>query len=176
MLLTTTSDKIQVLNSAAGDIDIFAFWTDLNGTTVTTDRKTTPGVGTATTTDAVLAPAASTQRKVKYFSVHNESTTVAQTVEVYHFDGTNSNELHRATLGPLETIIYSEGGGWQKVNAAGANVNTGEAAEVGSQALLARTNPTLRSGVDRPLHHQQRVKVEQPDLNHMCKGSRDGRT
>jgi len=33
--LASTSDKLQVITSAAGDIECHASWVDLNGTTVT---------------------------------------------------------------------------------------------------------------------------------------------
>lgn len=59
--LASTSDKLQVVTDVAGsDIRVHASWVDLNGTTVTPGRTNTPGITTATTTDVVASPAAST--------------------------------------------------------------------------------------------------------------------
>lgn len=65
LLLTSTSDKIQVVTSASGDIDVHATWLDSASGTVTPGRTNTVAIATATTTDVVAAPAASTYRNVQ---------------------------------------------------------------------------------------------------------------
>jgi hypothetical protein len=56
LLLASTTDKIQVITSAAGQVDVHASWVDLSGTTITAGRTNTR-ISTATTTDVVGAPA-----------------------------------------------------------------------------------------------------------------------
>ena len=133
--LASTSDKLQVVTDVAGsDIRVHASWVDLNGTTVTPGRTNTPGITTATTTDVVASPAASTVRNVKMMAFHNEHATVTETLEVQHFDGTTTVHIINATLGPGESLIYDEGTGWQRLNSAGALVgNVGGGQQVDSQ-------------------------------------------
>lgn len=125
--LTSTSDKLQVINTPGScDIDVHSSWVDLNGTTVTPGRTNIASITTATTTDIVAAPASSTTRNVKYVSINNHSTTVTSTVEVYHTDGTNANEMLKGNLSPGESLIYNDNMGWQRISAAGVPIVTGQ--------------------------------------------------
>jgi hypothetical protein len=118
LLLASTSDKIQVITSAAGQIDVHASWIDLSGTTVTAGRTNTR-IGTATTTDVVGSLAASTSRSIKNLKVGNNSATVTNTVTIQHTDGTNVIILEQVTLAPLERIGYEEGTGIRVFDSAG---------------------------------------------------------
>jgi hypothetical protein len=118
LLLASTSDKIQVITTAAGQVDIHASWIDLSGTTVTAGRTNTR-IGTATTTDVVAAPAASTTRNIKNIKIGNNSASVTNTVTLQHTDGTNVIILEQVTLAPLERIGYEEGTGIRVFDSAG---------------------------------------------------------
>jgi hypothetical protein len=65
MLLTSTSDKIQVVTGSAANLDVHADWIDNLSGAMAPGRTNTPAITTAATTDVVGAPASSTQRKVK---------------------------------------------------------------------------------------------------------------
>jgi hypothetical protein len=118
ILLTSTSDKIQVVTSAAGQIDVHASYIDLASGTVSAGRLNSR-ISTATTTDIVAAPAASTTRNLKNLKVGNNHATVTNTVTVQHTDGTNVIALEQATLAPGERIGYEEGSGIRVFDSAG---------------------------------------------------------
>jgi hypothetical protein len=118
LLLASTTDKIQVITSAVGQIDIHASWIDLSGTTITAGRTNTR-IGTATTTDVVAAPASSTTRNVRQLKVGNNSASVTNTVTIQHTDGTNVIVIEQVTLAPLERIGYEEGTGVRVFDSAG---------------------------------------------------------
>lgn len=119
LLLTSTSDKLQVITGSAGDIEVHASWVDLNGTTVTPGRTNTPSIVTAATTDVVASPGASTQRNVKFLMIYNNHATVSNIVTVQHTDGTSAEVLTKLTLAPGESIGLDSNGIWTYYSAFG---------------------------------------------------------
>ena len=117
LLLTSTSDQIRIVTSAAvSNIQVHASYIDLDTSgTVTPGRKNTV-ISTATTTSIVASPAASTFRTVKLITVRNTSTTAGSTVEFSHTDGTTPVVLHRGYLGPLSQVQYTEDTGFISIS------------------------------------------------------------
>jgi hypothetical protein len=111
LLLTSTSDKLQVVTSASVTVDVHASFVDLNGSTVTPGRTNT-AISTTTTTDVVGAPGSGTTRNVKTLSVRNKHASSDVTVTIVHTDGTTAVELEKRTLGPGQTLQYVEGFGF----------------------------------------------------------------
>ena len=111
LLLTSTSDLVRVVTSAAGDIQVHASYVDVTGTTITPLRTNTL-ITTATTTTIVASPAASTQRNVKGLYITNNSASVSQNIGVTHTDGTNVVEIIQFILLPGENMGYREDGSW----------------------------------------------------------------
>lgn len=143
--LTSTSDKLYVVTSAAGDVEVHASWVDLNGSTVTPGRSNSASITTATNTDVVASPGASTTRNVKTLTVFNHHASITNTVEVYHTDGTNPCELVKALLGPNEGLHFVDGVGWVRVNSAGAPVTSVGVSEADVQTFTSGgtwTKPT----------------------------------
>ena len=99
LLLTSTSDIVRVVTSAAATINVHASYIDHASGTITPGRTNT-SISTATTTTVVAAPGASTQRNVKGLYITNNHATTSCLVEVQHFDGTTSAELMGVTLLP----------------------------------------------------------------------------
>lgn len=120
LLLTSTSDKIRLVTGSAGDIDVHATWLDSSSGTVTPGRTNTVGITTATTTDIVASPAASTYRNVQSLVVRNVHASVNNQVTVIHTDGTNAAEVFRATLAPDEVLQFLDGVGFQVLASTGA--------------------------------------------------------
>lgn len=120
LLLTSTSDLVRlVTGTATTTIEVHASYVDVNGTTITPDRKNTR-ITTATTTTIVGSPAASTQRNVKAIYVTNNSTGTSCNVAVEHTDGTDVIELMQFVLLPGENMGYREDGSWVHRDAQGA--------------------------------------------------------
>jgi hypothetical protein len=142
LLLTSTSDKIQVITSAVGDVEVHATWVDNASGTITPGRTNTPSITTAATTDVVASPAASTQRNVQSLVIRNAHASVSNTVTVRHTDGTTTVDVFRTTLAPDEVIQFLDGVGFQVLASTGAlktSQNQGANATGGAQssAVLA---------------------------------------
>lgn len=133
LLLTSTSDKIQLITSSTANIDVHASYVDYDGTDVTTGRDNTKVV-TATTTDIVGSPAPSTTRNVKTLHIGNVHASASNLVEIVHTDGTDAIKLESVTLLAGERIAYVEGQGFEVVDASGIT-KTNPAAGVFAQRL-----------------------------------------
>jgi hypothetical protein len=123
ILLTSTSDLLRVVTSAAVALDAHATFVDLSGATVTPGRTNT-AISTATTTTVVASPAASTSRTVKTLLLRNKGAS-PQTVTVTHTDGTTAVELIRATLQANEAMHYHEGAGFWIADSEGRQKTNG---------------------------------------------------
>lgn len=120
LLLTSTSDKIQVISSAAGDIEVHATWVDNLSGALTPGRTNNASIVTATTTDVVASPAASTQRNVQSLIIRNAHASVSNVVTVRHTDGTTTVDLFKCTLASDEVIQFIDGVGFQVLASTGA--------------------------------------------------------
>lgn len=110
--LASTSDVLRVVTGAAADIDVHSSWVDLSGTTVTAGRTNTANISTATTTNVVAAPAASTVRNITGLYITNNSSSASSSVAVEHTDGANVVELMQFVLLPGENMTFNEEGRW----------------------------------------------------------------
>lgn len=121
IFLSATTDKIQLVTSAAVTVDVHASWTDLASGTVTPGRTNTP-ITTAATTDIVASPAASTVRNINKLNIRNKHASSSVDVTVVFDQNATDFELHKATLAAGEVLEYVEGVGWFKVTVATPNV------------------------------------------------------
>jgi hypothetical protein len=131
ILLTSTSDKIQVITTAAGQVDVHVSYVDLASSVVTAGRLNTR-ITTAATTDVVASPAASTTRNVKNIKVGNNHASVSNTVTIQHTDGTSVIILEQVTLAPGERVGYEEGTGIRVFDSAGREKVTNLGLQVGN--------------------------------------------
>jgi hypothetical protein len=111
LLLTTTSDLLQIITGSAISTDIVASFVDITTSTFTPGSQQT-NTTTATTTTIVAAPASSTQRQIKMLSVTNRSTTTPQTVTIQKSSTTAYNVTGGITLQPGEVLYYQDGIGF----------------------------------------------------------------
>ncbi len=109
--LVLTTDKLALITSAAVTVDVHASFVDLSGTTVTPGKQNT-AISTATTTDIVAAPAASTVRNVKTLHIRNKHATSPVDVTVQYNANAVLGEIHKATLRAGEMLEYVEGVGF----------------------------------------------------------------
>lgn len=143
--LPTTSTKIYISTSAAGTVHCHASWVELSGTTITPGSVNTAAITTATNTDIVTAPAASTVRNVKFLSVFNAHASVSNNVTIYLTDGTNANKLVSSTLTTGQALVFVEGSGWRKTTISGA---TDVTSADGNTVLYGAGAPIAAQGVD----------------------------
>jgi hypothetical protein len=111
ILLNSTSDKLRLVTGQAGDIRVHAAYADLASGAVTVGRLNT-AISTATTTDIVASPSASTSRAVQLVNIWNDNATDANQITIQHTDGTTTVDLYSISLPAQAGIVYVEGEGW----------------------------------------------------------------
>jgi hypothetical protein len=107
ILLTSTSDAVQVVTSAAAAIDVHASWVDALAGVITPGRNN-KAIVTATTTTVVAAPASSTQRNLRAMHIRNKHASLACDVTVQHTDGATIARLYKLTLSPGDALEYTD--------------------------------------------------------------------
>jgi hypothetical protein len=119
--LTTTTDQIAVVTSAAGAVDASAFWMTITPSTgvLTASRQYTAQITTATTTVIVPNPASSTLVDVHSVFIRNASTTLSNqvTVQASGNSGTNYSTIAQQWLAPGDAYHYTAGRGWEYIPA-----------------------------------------------------------
>lgn len=120
-LLTSTSDKIQLITSAAVALEVHSSWVDNASGTMEPDRKNTE-ITTATTTDVVASPASGKQRNVRLLIVRNAHASSSNDVTIRHTDGTNVVDLFKVTLAAGYTLHYEDGVGFYVVDNNGRRI------------------------------------------------------
>jgi hypothetical protein len=122
LILTNTTDKLEVTIGAAADIDTHVSYSD-SPTPITPTSNVTPGRQnqnrtTAATHELVAAPAASTVRNIKTIHIVNKDTADATDVTVIFDQSGTDIVLRKANLLPGESLDYVEGIGWFETAAA----------------------------------------------------------
>lgn len=114
ILLSSTSDKLQIVTSASTSTDVHASWGDLTvATEATTAGRKNTAITAADTTDVVPSPASGDLRTVKTLHIRNKHATYAQTVTVKHTDGATAVELIQIILLAGYVLHYDEGAGFE---------------------------------------------------------------
>jgi hypothetical protein len=119
ILLTGTSDLVQLVTGSAGSIDVHASWVDNNAGTITPGRTNT-AITTAATTTVVGSPAASTQRNLQTLNIRNKHATSSNLVTVQHTDGATAVQLFAYTLLAGEELSFMDGVGFRVIDASGS--------------------------------------------------------
>lgn len=110
IILDSTSKKLELVTTVAGSIDFLTAYID-HTSTEATPKASDGNISTATTTDIVSAPAASTQRQVMYISIRNKNSSQEITFR-FDISGTK-RELIKITLATNELLEFTEGIGWK---------------------------------------------------------------
>jgi len=114
MINLPSTDKVQLVSSAAGALDVHASFVDYdastNPVTITPGRQNVK-ITTATTTDVVAAPASGVTRNVKTVSIRNTGVTVNTVTVQIDVSGTKY-ELSKAALEANQVLSFVEGVGW----------------------------------------------------------------
>lgn len=118
LLLTSTSDKVQLVTVGAGSIDVQASYVDNDAGSITPGRTNQSGLGAATT-DIVASPSGTNKRNVKHVSVRNRHASVSVACTLQHTDGSTVAELIKVTLAAGEELIFNDGTGFEVFDASG---------------------------------------------------------
>ena len=120
-LTNAGTEKLKLLTSAAGDIDVVCHYTDAASSTLVPSGAGTQGatITTATTTDILATPGASTTRALTFMSIRNVDASVLNDVTVVYDKNGTDFEVHKETLSPGECLEWSQELGFFKL-AAGA--------------------------------------------------------
>jgi hypothetical protein len=116
LIVTSTTDSIQMVTTAAVATHVQASWVDNNAGTITPGRTNTIA-STATTTTIVAAPGAGVQRNVRLLTVR--AVGGAQGVTLQHTDGTTVVQLLNVALASGESVVMDELG-FQVLDSTGA--------------------------------------------------------
>lgn len=120
LLLTATTDKIQLTTSSAATVDVHASWIDNNAGTITTGRTNT-AISSATTTDIVASPASSTTRNVKTLHIFNKDASTSCSVTVVFDQNSTDYLIWKQVLRAGECLEYVEGIGFYVVTDSNAS-------------------------------------------------------
>lgn len=110
LLLTSTSDKVQLLTDAAVPVDVHASYMDTLGTVATPGRKNSK-VNAVATTDIVAAPGSGIARSVKTLHIRNTHASTPVGVILRMTDGANPVGLVSRSLPAGWKLSYVEGEG-----------------------------------------------------------------
>lgn len=125
ILLTSTSDKLQVVTGQAVTVDVHASWVD-NAAGTITPGSTESAIVAAASTDVVAAPAASTQRNVQTFFARNKHASSSNAITVNKVTGAGTFQLFSVTLLAGELLQFVDSGGWTVFDASGAQKRSGQ--------------------------------------------------
>ncbi len=147
LLLTATTDKFQLVTDAAVTVDVHASYMDNASGVITPGRQNT-AITTATTTDIVGAPGASTQRNVKTLTVRNKHASSPVNVTLLFDQNGTDFEIIKVNLLAGSCLQYVEGMPFVVIP---SNYNTGTGgltvAKLGSDHINATTTPTEVTGL-----------------------------
>jgi len=118
LILATATDKIQLVTSAAANIDVVASFIDYASTVSPATDRGTPGnkatnIATATTTDIVSATGSATIfRNVRGITIRNKHASTACDVTPQIVISSVAYGLCKFTLQPGDLLQFIEGVGW----------------------------------------------------------------
>src|SRR3990167_9405301 len=134
ILLDATNETLEITTTAAVSTDYHVAYAD-HTTTTFTPGSAEGNIASATTTTAVTAPAASTQRQVKLVSIRNRHASSSQTVTVIKDVAATEYHLTPAvTLLAGEHLLYVDGVAWIHYTADGL-VKSSTSVTVASDAI-----------------------------------------
>ena len=114
LILGTTTDKIQVTLSnvvTTNQLDCIATYKDITTSAYSGSAPILVTTNNTSNVDLVPAPASNTQRIVDFISIYNNDTANATVTVTINRNG-SIGILFKCTLTTSESLVYSEGAGW----------------------------------------------------------------
>jgi hypothetical protein len=150
LLLTSTSDKVQLVTGAAANLGVHCSYVDNASGSITPGRSNTVGIVAATTTDIVGSPGAGTQRNVRSIFIRNVHASASTQATVRHTDGTALADIASVLLLPGERLQLLEDGNWIHQDANGAPYTGAQSPDslnaTGIAGTVAETVPRMLCG------------------------------
>lgn len=149
ILLSATTDSVQITTSAAGDVDIIAAYVDRDQSSFavgTADRQLTTVTSISSGTTVVSAPGAGKTRNVTQMNIRNTHATVANDILVLFNANATVYEFHKVTLQPGEMLEYTEEHGFVQLAANLSNLNLTTAESSIGQRVLRSMLPPVAPG------------------------------
>jgi hypothetical protein len=143
IILKATTETLQITTSTAAGLDYSISYADIGATTFAPSSNEGK-ISSATTTSALSAPAASTQRQVKFIIIANRDASLSSIVTVQKLiSSTAYNLTPPITLLPGETLQYADRKGWVYYSATGA-VKGNQAASGSTYQVQFNNNGALQ--------------------------------
>jgi hypothetical protein len=111
LLLELTTDKLQAITSSAATLDVHVSYS-INTAGVITFAKQNTAISSATTTDILAVPAASTVRNANFINIRNKDASLSCDVTVQFNANATLYELFKTTLAAGQVCSFTEGIGW----------------------------------------------------------------
>lgn len=142
--------KLQIKLGAAvttNELPVIATYVDLTTTTYIPGSVAT-ATNSTTEVDFIPAPAASTQRQVKFISVQNQDTVAATVIVIYN-DNATQRQILKVVLQINESLLYSDGEGFRVMDAEGRIKVTIPVAggQLAKFSAYLNANQTIATGV-----------------------------
>ena len=118
IILNATTDTLEIVTSAAGEIEYTVAYADHTPTGVTISNSLGK-ITTATTTTVVSAPSAGVTRQVRGIMIANTSKSVENTVTVQTDVSSANRTLISSIVDYGESLHYTDGGGWKSYSRTG---------------------------------------------------------
>jgi len=121
IVLDSTLKTLEIVLSGAvttNQLPFVAVYVDVT-TTAYTPIENDGASNNTTAVTMVAAPAASTQRQIKFLSVQNEDTVNATVILQYNDNGT-TRRISKFTLNPDDTLLYTDGEGMRVLDSTGS--------------------------------------------------------
>lgn len=155
--LIATTDKLQVISSAAVTVDVHTSGVDVDtatGNTFTPWKQNT-AITTAATTDIVASPASGQVRNIKWISIRNKHASSSNDVTIQFNQNATLFEIIKVTLLAGEELVCREGI-WFHLDSTGAVYSQAIAAPVSALTLSAdvsnsTTTAAKITGLDKAL-------------------------
>lgn len=115
IILDSTTKTLEVTTSSTSSTDYYISYADITSSTFTAG-DVNGNISTATTTTVLSAPAASTQRQVKFISIVNKGSAAQSITVKIDISGTERVLTPTIILAAGESYSYSQDTGWTVVN------------------------------------------------------------
>ena len=138
IVLDSTVKTLEIVLGGAvstNQLPFVAVYVDVT-TTAYTPIESDGASNNTTAVTMVAAPAASTQRQIKFLSVQNEDTANATVILQYNDNGT-IRRICKFTLSPDDTLLYTDGEGMRVLDSTGSLKQSSSGSPVSSISIAS---------------------------------------